>query len=212
VSGSDGHDDFAVEPVPGLPARLPPGEQALWRGAPDWRSIARHAFHLRKLAIYFLVLLAWRAITGAVDGESFGSALSAISQLALLAAGTIGFLALLSWLVARTTIYTITNRRVVMRFGIALPTTFNIPFAVVESAAFRDHEDGTGDVPLSLFGDDRIAYVVLWPHARPWRFARPEPMLRGIPDAAAVANLLIRALGASVAPATKPDGALALSA
>jgi hypothetical protein len=31
-------DDFAGEPIPGLPADLPEGEKLLWQGSPGWRS------------------------------------------------------------------------------------------------------------------------------------------------------------------------------
>jgi hypothetical protein len=30
----------------------------------------------------------------------------------------------------------------------------------------------------------RIAYLHLWPHARPWQLKRPQPLLRALPDAA----------------------------
>ncbi len=70
-----------------------------------------------------------------------------------------------------------------MRIGIVLTLTLNLPFRVIESAGLRTYADGTGDIPLSLAGKEKIAIIHLWPHARPWRFARPEPMLRAIPDA-----------------------------
>jgi len=38
-----------------------------------------------------------------------------------------------------------------------------------------------------------LGYMLLWPHARPWRFARPQPMLRSVPDAQAVAAMLAEA-------------------
>ena len=53
--------------------------------------------------------------------------------------------------------------------------------------------DGSGDLPLTLSGEDRIAWLHLWPHARPFHLAHPEPMLRSVPDAAAVAQLLSQA-------------------
>ena len=40
------HDDFATEPVPGLPGHLPPGEVVLWQGRPDAWRLAREAFAL----------------------------------------------------------------------------------------------------------------------------------------------------------------------
>ena len=44
---------------------------------------------------------------------------------------------------------------------------------------------------------DKVAYLLLWPHARPWRLSKPEPMLRAVPDAARVAAILARALAAA---------------
>ena len=44
----------------GLPERLPEGETLLWQGRPSWRQLALRAFHVREIAIYFALLLAWR--------------------------------------------------------------------------------------------------------------------------------------------------------
>jgi hypothetical protein len=35
------HDDFAVEPVRGLPEKPPAGEIILWQGRPDTIALAR---------------------------------------------------------------------------------------------------------------------------------------------------------------------------
>jgi hypothetical protein len=48
-----------------------------------------------------------------------------------------------------------------------------------------------------LPASDHIGYLNLWPHARPWRMKHPEPMLRSVPDAAAVARLLVEAWSAA---------------
>ncbi len=108
----------------------------------------------------------------------------------LLGATAIGLLGLMAWLSARATVYTVTDRRVVMRIGIVLTLTFNIPYSRVESAGLHLEGNGCGDIPLALAGEDRIAWLHLWPHARPWKLARPEPMLRCVPQAAEVARVL----------------------
>jgi hypothetical protein len=46
---------------------------------------------------------------------------------------------------------------------------------------------------MQIATEDKIAYFHLWPHARPWRLANPEPMMRCIPDAKQVATLLTEA-------------------
>ncbi len=188
------------EPIPGLPAHLPAGERILWQGAPDWRGLARRAYHVGQVGIYFGFLLAWAAISAATH-RTLATLPSTALLLAGLAAGAMAVLAGLAWLTGRTTIYTITNRRVVMRFGIALPMSINLPFAQIVSAGVRLHAGGRGDIVLALPATQRIAYLVLWPHVRPWRLARAEPMLRAVPEAERVAQILARALAAGAAQA-----------
>lgn len=186
------------EAAPGLPAPLPSGERLIWRGAPDWRVLARRSFHLGKLAAYFGVLVAWRFASSLADGASLAGALAATAWTLPLAALALGLIALLSWLVATNTVYTLTDRRVVMRVGVVLTVTFNLPLRRIEAARLHPLPGGAGDIALLLHPDDRIGYIHLWPHARPWHFARTEPMLRALPDAAAVAGQLALALKQSL--------------
>lgn len=187
--------EYSHEPIRGLPGNLPPGETLLWQGAPDWRRMARDAFHVRLVAIYFALLLAW-----AVIDMMAGSSTSPIGIITTAALGAVclGLLSGLAWLSARTTVYSITSRRVVMRFGMALPKCINLPFAQVATAQLAANPDGTGDIALALT-DRGLGYAALWPHARAWRLARPEPTMRALPDAAGVAALLADACAAVVA-------------
>ena len=102
-------------------------------------------------------------------------------------------LGILAWLTARTTAYTLTDQRIVMRIGIVLTLTFNLPLKRIETAGLLLTGKGFGDIPLALSGGDRIGWLNLWPHARPWRLAKPEPMLRCIADAQALATMLQKA-------------------
>lgn len=189
---SAGHDDYAVEPIRGLPEKPPAGEHILWQGAPSWWEMAKHVFHIRAACVYFLLLIGLRASMHMQTGVR-GPVVAAVSLLPIAAVG-LGLLALLAWLCSRTSVYTITNRRVVLRIGVALPTAINIPFGVIGAAGLRLHAGGAGDIPLALTGANRVAYSNLWPHVRPWHFKNPEPMLRGIPQAGPVAELLGQAL------------------
>ena len=189
---SHGHE-HELEPQFGLPEPLPQGERILWQGSPDFAALARSAFHVRMLAVYFLVLLALRAGTVLGGGGSLSEALAALAIPGLLAVLALASITVLAWLTARTAVYTITNRRVVMRIGIVLTLTFNLPLRVIESADFRRGAGSCGDIVLKLAGTDHIALLHLWPHARPWSLARPQPMLRAVPDAKAVAAILAQA-------------------
>ena len=189
--------DFDFEPVRGLPGHLPSGETLLWQGAPDFRSMALRGFHVRKISIYFAVLAAWRICNGLTDGATVEAAAKSALPLVGLGLAAVCILLVLAYLTCRTSVYSITSRRIVMRIGIALPIHFNLPFKALDSAAVKLYPDGTGSVPLVLNGSNRLAYLVLWPHARPWRLARAEPSLRFVPDAAAVAQLLAQAVSAA---------------
>jgi hypothetical protein len=198
------HDDFEVDSVEGVPGKLPAGETLLWQGKPAWRSLAVTALHVRKVALYFAVLVAWTVVDGLRAGQPAGTLAGPLLALALSAALAIGILCGLAALIARTTIYSITSARIVLRIGVALPMSVNLPFRVVRSAALRQRRDGTGDILIDLEQGHRVGYAVLWPHVRPWRFARAQPLLRCLPDAAPAADLLGKAL-ASAAPNAAPD-------
>ncbi|MFZ4406022.1 MAG: photosynthetic complex putative assembly protein PuhB [Paracraurococcus sp.] len=191
--------EHEYEPVWGLPEQLPEGETILWQGRPDLRAFARRALHLPGLATYFGVLVAARIVSVLMAGASLPvTALDALWFI-LPSLLVIGLGLAFAWGVVRTTAYTITNRRVVMRFGIALSMTVNLPFAIVASAAAKVHADGSGDVSMAMLKPHRVSYLFFWPHARPWTFTRPQPALRGIADAAAVAQILGRALAGAAA-------------
>jgi hypothetical protein len=198
-------DEHEFEPVRGLPEPLPPEERILWQGSPGWMGLARHAFHIPPLAVYFAALLVWRGVHSWQAGASLGEAAPQMATLALLAAFALGMLALLAWLAGRTAVYTITSRRIVMRIGIVLSVSFNLPFKAIIAAGLRTYRDGSGDITLTLSSDNKIAWLHLWPHVRPWRVRQPEPMLRSVADAAAVAALLREAVAAQ-RPTTAPAG------
>lgn len=190
------HDDFAFEPIPGLPALPPEGETILWQGGPDWRGLAWRAFHVREVSFYFAALVLAQPVLALVQGTALGATLLPMLWIGLAGCVAIGVLGTLAFLSARGTVYTITNRRLALRFGIALPMTINLPFSVIGDAGLRLRRGGAGDIPLGIVAGERVSYIVLWPNVRPWRLGRPEPMLRDVPEAARVADILARALAA----------------
>ncbi len=192
------HDDFEFEPVRGLPALLPAGERLLWQGSPNWKSLAIRAYHVRKVALYFAGLVLWRTVVGINNAHS--PAAIALSCAFLLALGgvAIGMLALLAYFTGRATVYSITSRRVLLRHGVAVPMTMNIPFNAIESAELRMFSDHTGEISLKVLQDQRVGYLITWPHLRPGFLSRPQPSLRAIEDAHRAAEILGSALAADV--------------
>lgn len=191
--------EYENEPVLGLPEHLPEGETILWQGSPDWRGVARHIFLTRWAIGWFILVALWRGVDAAEQGAGLWDATLAATSIAPVAVVGVGLLALLAWATARTTIYTVTNRRVAMRIGVALPLIVNAPFTKIAAARLKPVTGGApnqslGDIALEISGNDRFAYLVLWPHARPWRLARPQPSLRAVPDAPSVARILADAM------------------
>ena len=210
---SHGHE-HELEPQYGLPERLPAGEHILWQGSPDFRTMALRIFHVRKVALYFAALLLLRASFAIADGGTWLDGLVSLAWPLPLALTALASLAALAWMTARTAVYTLTDKRLVMRIGIVLTLTFNIPLRSIQSAALRVGDDRSGDIALPLAGPDHIAFLHLWPHVRPWRVARPEPMLRAVSEAPAVAALLTRAWSTAngVAVSSATTGAPATAA
>ena len=189
-------NEYDIEPIRGLPGHLPEGETIVWQGAPTFAALAKRTVHTPLVAGYFAVLVAWGVITALADHVSLAQAATGIGVTAAVGAVAVGLLSLYAWVAARTTVYTITTRRVVLRFGIALPKCINLPFAQVAGAGLQVRSDGTGDLPLTLEAGARVGYAQLWPHVRPWKFSSPQPMLRGVENPERVANLLATALAA----------------
>ncbi|MGG5819194.1 photosynthetic complex putative assembly protein PuhB [Falsiroseomonas sp. HW251] len=195
------HDN---EPVPGLPAELPAGEQILWQGTPKLGGLARRALHLRWMSVYFVLLALWRGATLAGEGAGALEVIQGAAFILLLGAVPMGLLLAYGWASARMTMYTITSRRVVIRTGVALPVTVNIPFAVIGSAGVAPHADGTGDIALQVMPPHRVSWIALWPHTRSWHLTKPQPTLRAVAQPEQVAQVLGRALAAASSMPVRP--------
>ena len=205
-------------PNPGLPEELPQGETMLWQGTPRWENLAVSVFHTRKVLAWFGFLLLWGFVARLLEGQGVLSALITPGRwLVPMGLAATAILLLLAWLTARNSLYTITSKRVVFRIGIALTMTINVPFGMIDAANLKRNADGTGDLALVLRADSKIAWVILWPHSRPWQLSRPKPMLRAIADPQKVAAILSRGLaqtmqGGAAQPASRQTDAGASAA
>ena len=191
------HDDFKFEPIPGLPEALPEGEHILWQGRPDSLRLAKDAWKLNWVLGDFAVLAVAR-VAASAQTVPLNTAMG--HGVPLLVAGLLAgaILLTMSTVQARSTIYTLTNRRVAMRIGAALTMTLNLPYTQIRNAELIRHRSGKGTIAFDLMGDTRFSYIMTWPHARPWRFARTQPALRAIPEVDRVARLFAEAAEARV--------------
>ena len=186
------HDDFKFEPVWGLPEELPEDERILWQGQPNPRRLAQEAWKLNWILGYFVGLAVLRTTLSTAQvplTEAMGHGLP------FLIAGLVAALLILGMATvqARSTVYTLTNKRVCMRIGAALTMTLNLPYVCIANADAKVRASGYGTIALELLGETRLSYLMTWPHTRPWHLSRTQPALRAIPNAGYVAALFAEA-------------------
>ena len=134
-------DDSHFEPVYGLPGLLPEGERILWQGAPRWQGLARRAFRLGVIGCYFGALFAWDIAGAVYAGRSPLDILQTMFVPVVLALTACVSLAAVAYLSARSTVYTITTRRVAIRTGIAFSVTINLPYTLIDGVSRKTYRD-----------------------------------------------------------------------
>ena len=170
--------EHEIEPVPGLP------ENAAGRRAhplagqrrAGWRSPSGRCT-CAAVAIYFALLFALDC-AGRDVGRRFGLGSRSGLQLGsspVASPRALGFARALACLARSAAVYTITNRRVVMRFGIALPMIRQHSVRHDRSCrTCKAYGDGTRRHSADAgWHRQRQSIVVLWPHVRPWRTVEP---------------------------------------
>lgn len=197
--------EYEYEPINGLPENLPEGESIVWQGAPRWTALANRVFQVRTLALYFAALIGIHVVYKLMDGASSSHVWGGVSWQLTLATVSLGLLSGAAWLYARSTVYTLTNKRLVLRSGVATPMMVNLPLEKLESAGLRLCSDGTGDMLFTPTSDTKLYYMLLWPHVRLLGFRKIQPLLRGIPDAQNVARLLAETVRSEGMPALDGD-------
>ncbi|MEM1111271.1 MAG: photosynthetic complex putative assembly protein PuhB [Pseudomonadota bacterium] len=196
---------------PGLPGPLPKGEHVVWQGLPNWWELGRQMYYLHLVTAYFVIMAAWGFASEYEATRALAPAVLAVIAPLLFGTIVVGMLIWLARLAAKNTIYTVTNKRIVMRIGSALSKTIDIPFKAIQSVELKTRKNGTGNLSIVTTGDVRLPYMALWPHARPWRLKETQPMLRAIPNAAETGSMLAEqlrmAMGdvpAEAAPSAEP--------
>ena len=197
--------EYEYEPINGLPENLPEGESIVWQGAPRWTALANRVFQVRTLALYFAALIGIHVVYKLMDGASSSHVWGGVSWQLTLATVSLGLLSGAAWLYARSTVYTLTNKRLVLRSGVATPMMVNLPLEKLESAGLRLCSDGTGDLLFTPTSDTKLYYMLLWLHVWLLGFRKIQPLFRGIPDAQNVARLLAETVRSEGMPALDGD-------
>jgi len=187
-------EDGPQEAFPGLPQALPEGERVLWQGKPNTLTLAIHAFHIRFIALWFGGMTVFKLFSMARAGAPGTDMAVHFAQMLAIFGVAMGIVMLLAWLMARAAMFTVTTNRVVIRSGAALRKYVNLPFAVISSASVKRHGAKAGSIALQIAAPARASYTRLWPFARRRRSARPQPLLRALPDVETARQVLVSAL------------------
>lgn len=178
----------------GLPGPLPTGETVLFAAKPTFGSLLLHLFHIRIVGValaIFALIPAWRLL------DAGGSLAQVMLSPLLMAPFIFAVLAILfscAWVMARTTTYIVTNRRVILLVGWAITRMVNIPLKKIVHAGLRERGGGVTDIAITIDPSAKIGWLALWPHNRLRQFTRPVPMLRALPRGEALAEVLTNAL------------------
>jgi len=196
IADLEPHEEHGYEEVEGLPAPLPPGETMLWQGRSNAKTLAIHAYHVRSVGFYFAVLAIIRGVMAAQAGAGLPAALGAMTVTIGMALVCLAILWVMASATAKKSLFTITSKRVVLRHGVGIRKYVNVPYQDIVSVGLKTHPSGTGDIALTVQSEKRIPFLHLWPFARPMRFGKPVPLLRGIPQAKEAATILADAMNA----------------
>lgn len=179
--------------IRGVNEALPAGERVLWEGAPEAKALARHLFFVRPISIYLSAMVLWWIAVNWSQSGTTGFWVTLGTQIVLS-----GGVVLAAWMfaraIARGTTYAITDRRIVLNFGVIFPLTINLPLRYVQGASAKQFADRSGQIAVQLNSSAKLAWIVLFPHVRPWRFNNPEPLLRGLSDPVKVGEILREAV------------------
>ena len=157
------------------------GEEVLWRGKPEPFRHAASAFHTNSVLIYFAILSVIAFFNDGLPSAMTVAIMGLAGALILLAMGFYS---------ARKSAYVLTSHRLLILAGLAVEKRISIPLKHIGAANLKPRSKGHGDIALDLKVKQRLGYLLLWPHARPFRFLKPQPLLRAVPDAEGVAAKL----------------------
>ncbi len=81
---------------------------------------------------YFAALVGWAGFRSWWETGLLAKAAAAGRFVVIPALLSVALLGLLAWLAARSTVYTLTQQRLVMRFGVVSANDVQLPFTVIE--------------------------------------------------------------------------------
>ena len=171
---------------------IPPEEKVLWSGRPEWKALAYHSFGLKYLVFYliFAALYCLAELDGAIV---FGLLLTKFLPYCF--SGILAGLVLtgLAYFQALNTAYVVTEKRIVIRSGVALVFLLNAPFKKISSIDKQILKNSLGNFSFTTNSKRRIPFLSCWPSVKPWSFIEPKPAFKCIANADKIEEIILNA-------------------
>ena len=168
---------------------IPEGESILWKGKPSFWGFSWYFFGLKLLAFYLIILSV--VFAARLTVTDFFTAFI-VDFLPFLLSGilTSFILMALAKIQSQSSVYIITENRVIIKSGAALSFLISMPFKKIKAVNLQKRKGSLGTISFELNSGKRVPYISCWPSVRPWRFKKTEPAFSCIENVDEVATIL----------------------
>ena len=168
---------------------IPCGESILWKGRPSLWGFSWNLFGLKWITFYLSILSI--VSIARFFASDFHTAFY-IDFLPFFLSGIFASIILIGLAATQTysTVYIITENRVIIKTGAALSFLISMPFKKIKEVNLQKRGASIGTISFELLSEKRVPYISCWPSVRPWKFKRTQPAFSCIGSVDEVATIL----------------------
>ena len=168
---------------------IPNGESILWKGRPSLWGFSWNLFGLKWITLYLGILSI--VSVARFFASDFYTAFY-VDFLPFFLSGIFASIILIGLAATQTysTVYIITENRVIIKTGAALSFLISMPFKKIKEVNLQKRGASIGTISFELLSEKRVPYISCWPSVRPWKFKRTQPAFSCIGSVDEVATIL----------------------
>ena len=168
---------------------IPNGESILWKGRPSLWGFSWNLFGLKWITLYLSILSI--VSVARFFASDFYTAFY-VDFLPFFLSGIFASIILICLAATQTysTVYIITENRVIIKTGAALSFLISMPFKKIKEVNLQKRGASIGTISFELLSEKRVPYISCWPSVRPWKFKGTQPAFSCIGSVDEVATIL----------------------
>ena len=168
---------------------IPNGESILWKGRPSLWGFSWNLFGLKWITLYLSMLSI--VSVARFFASDFYTAFY-VDFLPFFLSGIFASIILIGLAAIQTysTVYIITENRVIIKTGAALSFLISMPFKKIKEVNLQKRGASIGTISFELLSEKRVPYISCWPSVRPWKFKRTQPAFSCVRSVDEVATIL----------------------